>query len=306
MRPNVSVIGAAAIGDYIFMVDRLPRPGEVVTILDYQADVVPGGCAPNIASGIAALGAGRPELYYPVGDDFPGTSLRRQWEAAGIDCAHLTPVLGARSGYAWLYMQSDGKTMCYSYLGAAALAAFEVDAPLGDWVVISPVLNAYTRAALDTAIHKKRSIVVSGISHEGLIGYLPHIGVLIVNQSEAQSLAEKLGLADYGEIAALYPELMLFVTCGKKGSNIWHRNARWDVPIVRETRIVDFTGAGDAYTSGVVSALIRGYDARAAGYIGSANASFAVELRGGQCGLPDWERVTDRLRAQYPEAIGNC
>ena len=55
MKKRISVVGGAAIGDYIFHVDHLPEKGEIVLINQPPRPLVAGGCAPNIAAGIAAL-----------------------------------------------------------------------------------------------------------------------------------------------------------------------------------------------------------------------------------------------------------
>ena len=81
---QITVAGAAAIGDYIFKVDHLPEKGEIVQIKDSDFMFVPGGCAPNIAAGIASLGKAAPVLCYPVGKDSEGIEMEEHWKRKGI------------------------------------------------------------------------------------------------------------------------------------------------------------------------------------------------------------------------------
>jgi adenosine kinase len=54
------------------------------------------------------------------------------------------------------------------------------------------------------------------------------------------------------------------------------------IPSFPATRVVDPTGAGDAYRGGLLSGLINGCDLRESAILGSVCASFAVESRGTQ------------------------
>jgi sugar/nucleoside kinase (ribokinase family) len=62
---------------------------------------------------------------------------------------------------------------------------------------------------------------------------------------------------------------------------------------------VDPTGAGDAYRAGFLLALTRGYSLSTCGKIGSTVASFAVQTRGCQTGLPTWEEMKARYEANF-------
>lgn len=303
MTETIGVAGAAAIGDHIFHVDHLPEKGEIVTVTSFDGALVPGGCAPNIAVGIAALGRAGAKLYYPVGEDFDASGLLERWSACGVDCAGLTRVHGVPSGRAWMYMQEDGTTMCFALPGAAAVARPDGDAVLPDWVVVAPVLNEYTKTILDSAVRQRRRVVVTGIGSGALEPWLEALTALVVNRREAETLCRDLGAAGCAALSRRCPGLLVYVTDGGRGSALYENGGETRVPPVRCDRLTDFTGAGDAFTAGVVSALASGMAPDRAAWYGAAAASFVIERLGGQCGMPDWAALERRLRDQFPGGL---
>ena len=298
MKQRITVVGGAAIGDYIFHVDHLPDKGEIVLINQEPRPLVAGGCAPNISAGIAGLGRLTPVLCYPVGDDPDTTVMRRKWEERGIEC-RLVEVPGTDSGRSWMFMQADGTTMCFGYPGAADIA--EPDpSDLEEWVVIAPVLNPFTTGYLKAAIDAGRQVAVTGIGAPALLEHLSGIRVLIINKCESAALCGAGGYESAAALSAAYPNLLLYVTSGSKGSSLYRGGAETHIPVVTADRLTDFTGAGDAYTSGLMSALLSGHDPVAAGWLGAANASFVVEQFGGQdIPFPTWEQLKQRIEQQF-------
>jgi len=299
LKSTVSVVGAAAIGDYIFRLDKLPEKGEIVPINWFSMDLEPGGCAPNIAAGLAAHGVVTPVLYYPVGADFSQTNMLERWLAAGINCSKLTRVPDAPSGRAWVFMQADGSTMCFAYAGAADAAIVGDPGELSDIVIIAPVLNHFTKTYLLSAIRQNKTTLVTGIGSTELLPYLGQIDILIVNAYEAGQLCKLLGCENPEGILKQNLNLRVYVTRGAQGSTVYLRDETVEIPAVEADGVVDTTGAGDAYCSGVVGAMTMGKDAVKAAYFGAASASFAIENVGGQTNLPTWKRLEERLRSRF-------
>ena len=300
-KERISVIGAAAVCDYIYEVSKLPGPGDIVEITKEYPDPVWGGCAPNIAVGIKSITGIIPDLFYPVGYDYKDSGLEDYWKEKGLNCENITKVENCRSGYAHMYMQQDGKTICLGYAGAAQYGRADAKAKLGDWVVIAPMLNGYTEEYLKRGIEENKSCIVTGICSREMIPYLPGVKAVIINQHEAEYLMKHLEFHREEELAAYLNGGLLFITNGEKGSRVYEQSQMTRVPVVTGTQIVDFTGAGDAYTSGVVSALaVWGLEPVLAGYVGAANASFVLEMTGGQTNLPDFEQLIERLEQTYP------
>lgn len=297
---KIALIGAAAVGDYIYRVDHLPEKGEIVTITGGINTFIPGGCAPNIACGVANFGRAIPVLRYPVGNDFEKLGLQEEWERRNIYCK-LAYVDDINSGCAWMYMQEDGTTMCFAFPGAADHAIPDSEELDEEMVVIAPKLNSYTETYLKKSIEQRRTVVVTGIGDKRLLSYLGDIDILIINKCELGQLCRAGEFADMNDITLRYPKLKMYVTFGAEGSFFCTNGTRIQIPIVKAAVIRDFTGAGDAYTSGIVSAVADGYGYVQAGYIGACASSFALEYMGGQTYRSSWQDIMNRLKKQHPE-----
>jgi adenosine kinase len=74
----------------------------------------------------------------------------------------------------------------------------------------------------------------------------------------------------------------VIVTKGQEGSLIWTQDEQITVPVVKPAKLVDPTGAGDAYRGGLITGLVQGKSIEHSARMGSTCASFAVECYGTQ------------------------
>jgi len=114
---------------------------------------------------------------------------------------------------------------------------------------------------------------------EPLVETIRGASLLIVNDYEFNLIQDKTGLSE-ADLLAL-PRTTI-VTLGGEGSRIHGRDEVIAIPAFPARRVIDPTGAGDAYRGGLLSGLVNGLDLPAAARRGSACASFAVECNGTQ------------------------
>ncbi|KJR97244.1 MAG: carbohydrate kinase [Desulfobulbaceae bacterium BRH_c16a] len=103
--------------------------------------------------------------------------------------------------------------------------------------------------------------------------------LLIVNDYEFNLIQDKTGLTN-GELLGLAKKTI--VTLGEAGSKIYTQGRNMTIPSFKAKRVVDPTGAGDAYRGGLLSGLVQGADLETSAIRGSVCASFAVECNGTQ------------------------
>ena len=103
--------------------------------------------------------------------------------------------------------------------------------------------------------------------------------LLIVNDYEFNLIQDKTGLTN-GDLIGLAETTI--VTLGEEGSRIYNNGDTMTIPSFKASRVVDPTGAGDAYRGGLLSGLVQGNDLKTAAIRGSVCASFAVECNGTQ------------------------
>jgi adenosine kinase len=251
---------------------------------------VPGGCAPNIAYGLALLNE-RALLFATAGHD--ASDYRDRLAAEGVDVSGL--VLHDDVFTASFFVSTDEQQnqIASFYTGAMARArdlSIRSIADGSSLVVVSPndpeAMARYTRECRELALPfvYDPSQQVARLSGEELTEGLAGAFLLIVNDYEFGILTQKTGLSRE-EIESRVP--VVVQTHGPEGSTIAASGSgqagRVQVPPAKlERAAVDPTGVGDAYRAG----LLRGYRVGApwevAGRIGSVAAALSLEAVGPQ------------------------
>jgi adenosine kinase len=72
------------------------------------------------------------------------------------------------------------------------------------------------------------------------------------------------------------------LTLGKNGSQIFSDGQKYDIPAVKPRKIVEPTGAGDAFRGGLIRGIQLGLGWDIAGRIGSLAAAYVLENLGTQ------------------------
>ncbi len=103
--------------------------------------------------------------------------------------------------------------------------------------------------------------------------------ILISNDYELELIICKTEL---DRKALLKRTTTIVTTLGEIGSHICTPDCEIDIPAIEPKRVVDPTGAGDAYRAGLIKGLIQGKDIEQCAIMGSVCASFAIESYGTQ------------------------
>ncbi|MFH1402896.1 MAG: PfkB family carbohydrate kinase [Candidatus Altiarchaeota archaeon] len=112
--------------------------------------------------------------------------------------------------------------------------------------------------------------------------------VLVLNHHELEHL-NKLGF----KVRMGVKPRVFIVTRGEKGCRVHTKNTSIDVNPYK-TKVVDTSGAGDAFNAGFLAGMIKGHDVYQSVAIGNAAASFIVEAWGCQTNIPKWPQVIER------------
>ncbi len=103
--------------------------------------------------------------------------------------------------------------------------------------------------------------------------------ILIVNDYELSLVVSKTGLTK-NELLKLAGTII--TTLGEQGSQVSTLESEISIPAFKLKKVVDPTGAGDAYRGGLLSGLVWGKDIVESAKMGSISASYAVETYGTQ------------------------
>lgn len=254
---------------------------------------ISGGSAANSIACLASLG-GRGGFVGKVARDNLGDIFRHDLKAMGVafDTAALDH--GPGTGRCLINVTRDAQRSMTTYLGAAGLVApadideafiargavtfFEgylFEQPVARQAFVK-ACGAAKRAGRKAALTLSDASVVER-QHLSLIAFAKaHVDVLVCNIHEAEAL---FGTTDLAAIVAKSRELcpLTAVTMSGEGSILIPREG--DVvrvaPVVPE-RLVDTTGAGDAYAAGLLYGVARDLPLSTAGALGSVGAAEVI------------------------------
>lgn len=126
--------------------------------------------------------------------------------------------------------------------------------------------------------------------------------LIFMNRQEAGYLCETLGAQSPQDLAGRGLQA-IFVTRGGEGSEVVTSEGAISIPAA-PANVVDPTGAGDAYTAGVIAGALGGWPLQNAARLGSVVASFVVEAHGCQTALPSWDAALKRYEIVFGPVPG--
>jgi adenosine kinase len=265
-----------------------------------------GGCGPNIAYSLALLGE-RPLLVGTAGQDF--TEYREILNQAGVDTSGVHDIPDVYTASFFGNTDRVGNQICSFYTGAMQFAKeyplqpFLSVAGRDALVIISPNDPAAMLRYADECRRAGTRFIfdpgqqIARLSGEDLLEGAKGAFILIVNEYEHEMLKKKTGLDDSGRFS--FAENVI-VTLAAKGAEIRTGDGTIPIPAAKPKHILDPTGVGDAFRSGLMKGLAHGLSWETAGRIGSLAAAYVLETEG-----PQSHRYTlPEFAARYAENFG--
>jgi ribokinase len=291
---DVTVLGSANL-DEVVRVARLPAPGE--TVLALGRDRLPGGKGLNQAVAASRAGA-RTAFVSAVGHDAAADLLLDTLADAGVETAAVRRS-DLATGTALVMVQESGENSIV--VDAGANGDVRLDGPGRDAVTGARVLLAQLEVPLPVvaegvaaARQAGVTVVLNAAPSQPLPAeLLDAVDVLLVNEHE---LRDVTGRASVDEaLTALAGRVRaVVVTLGPDGAR-W-RSAEGDgsAPGL-PARVVDTTGAGDAFAGTLAAALATGAGLDDAVRLGTAAGALSVERAGAAVSMPTRAEVDSRL-----------
>jgi ribokinase len=312
LKPKVVIVGSF-VQDLTWKCLAFPKEGETVIGTFITG---PGGKGSNQA--VAAGRAGVPTLFIgAVGPDVFAGGVRKFYAAEGID-ARFVEKPGHATGTAAIIVDARGQNEIIVALGASAyLRPADVDSALirGARVVIcqheanlpvnahvfrvarragvTTVLNpAPMRGDFDPAILKLTDVLIPNESEfVALLDMLP--GRTSLKESTLTSL-EPRELHDLCRKMGVHT---VIVTLGSRGCLVSTDSDFTAIPGFTGIKVVDTTGAGDAFVGGFAAGLVRSEgDVVAAARHGNAVAALSVTKFGTAPSMPREADIARFLR----------
>jgi len=260
-----------------------------------------GGCAGNIAYNLKLLG-GEPQIMATVGDDFAPYAERLDTHAISRD--YIRHVAGTYTAQAFITTDlADNQitafhpgAMNYSHENDVRQVA---DVQLG---IVSPDgrdgmlrhVRGFHEAGVPCVFDPGQGMPL--FSGEELLECVHKSRYVILNDYEAELLQTRTGET----LATLARHVeALIVTRGAEGSVIHTNGQQIDIPAVRPEAILDPTGCGDAYRSGILYGIVHGFDWETSGRLGSLMGAIKIAQRGGQNHRPGRNEIADAFQDAF-------
>jgi len=261
-----------------------------------EVTISSGGGATNTACSFA-----RKELKTAViaemGNDPQALIIHKDLEEDGVETRYLIQEPNEVTAVSVILIAKDGGRSIMVHRGASALLT-KRDLPLADlttrWLYISSLGGNIALLKVLLAFAKRSGVRVSlnpGMKEieerEKLLPLLSDVEVLFVNREEAGKLWGVRVQDDEIWQKALFPSQarVTVVTDAERGGKMitkgeahWWRGRK-------EAKVVDTTGAGDAFASGYVSGILYGKDYEQAVEWGIKNATAVLGYVGAKQGL---------------------
>lgn len=278
-------------------IDRFNEPGITADALSKKTTL--GGTGPNIAVSAAKLGCPTALCAF-IGPDFPSGYMDFMRDS-GLIMDDLVMLEGEETSTCVIINDSDLATRVFFYQGpqghadslgvtldSMARQSDKVHFCTGQpsyYLSLMKELRGGPEIAFDPAQEVHRVWCPETVREA-----LSMSDSLFCNELEAATICRYIGVDDVLDSG---PELVVR-TDGDKGSVARFRDEDISIPVVKASRVVDVTGAGDNYRAGFYAAVYRGYDVPEALVIASAVSSFVVEEVGALTNIPSWDDVMAR------------
>ena len=265
MTPAPVVVVGDVATDVVVVLAGGPAPGS-----DRPASIRMrgGGAGANVAVHLARLGV-PVQLAGCVGDDAAGAGLRTELGAAGVRPV-LRTVTGAATGTVVSLVEPGGQRSMLADRGAnLALRPADVPRPpagghlhLSGYTLLDPGPRAAGLAALAAAVEAGCTVSVDPASTRPLARYgvarwledTAAATLLLPNADEARLLTGCTDPLDAARALAARHRIVA-VSLGADGG-VWASASTLVLRPAQPTEVVDTTGAGDAFTAGLLAAWL--------------------------------------------------
>jgi ribokinase len=308
---RIAVVGSSNM-DLIAKTTRLPRPGETVIGATFYA--TPGGKGANQAVAVTRLGLSSC-LLARVGGDSYGRQLIAKLKDQGVDTSHVIRDEGAPSGVAIIVVDREAENMVVVASGANGHLSPEDVSLAGEMIARSEALLVQlevplpaVRQAVEVASRSGCKIVLNPAPAQRLPLELVRLAdVLTPNAREAEAITGHDTRTLHGAKAAARETISLgakacVVTLGAEGAIVATSNEVSHLSCYH-VKVVDTTGAGDAFSGALAVGLVEGRSLLESADFASAAAALAATRIGAQSSLPRREEV-ERLMAQQQHERG--
>jgi len=298
------------------VINDLKRHQRLIAF-DYGSKIIPedtefshGGGGANTAISFARMGLHAAAILN-VGVEGTGSLVVRELEAAGVSCEHITRDKDHHTALSMIVSIKGGDHTMFLYRGSNNFIQVEdwrkvhakwfyIASLTGESTDLIPEIFSYARAHNIQIAWNPGSEQLAGGFHD-MSKYLEDTAVLILNKDEAccllRSKNEKVDYSNRSQVVSKLKEIaggIVVMTDSEHGSYVSDGKKVLHEP-AHSSHVLETTGAGDAFGSTFVSAIIKGYGLRHAMKLSAENAASVVSYLGAQKGLMTFAELSAKI-----------
>ena len=316
IKADVVGIGSCTV-DYFAMVPRLIGPEEKINAT--RMEIHAGGVTANNLTQVARLGVSTGWLGL-IGDDENGLIIQKAFAEDHMDLSGVEVVKGERSALTWIPVDITGERCIYMFPNVTGKIsvyqvlhrfASHIQAAKHFHTEASQLAIAPVKEAMQVAHDAKVRVIFDldvapsffaecGLgTQEELCTALRLVDVLKPCKAAAR---EMTGLGDYEEIATALLQMgpsVVAITLGADGCLIATPKEVAKVPAFT-VKVVDTTGAGDAFMGGLSYGVLQGWDLQKVGLFANACAALCCTKVGARA-MAKLDEVTAFIKQSSPK-----
>lgn len=254
-----------------------------------------GGNAANNAVGTNRLGI-KSSLVLTLGDDITGSQIVEKLDKEGVDMTFVIQQTATTSNYSLVVSYSGERTIFVYH--APRSYEFPVGMPAAPWVYLTSMGQSYLPFYTHFIdwMNKHRDVRIAynpgtwqlRAGREANMDIFSRSEMLYVNRQEAEKITDAKDTIGHEKelllaVAKLGPKIAI-ITDGEKGAFAYDGTSCFKVGVM-PVDAYERTGAGDAFGSGCLSALIKGRSLPEALIWGTVNSASVIGYTGAQRGL---------------------
>lgn len=300
--PEVVAVGSA-LRDEHYLVSNLPEPDGGAYI--YEESVAFGGVAANVAVALSRLGRST-GVIVRLGNDDTADAVEENLRGEGVAVDRVRRSEDERSTYCKVFRDDDGRRTIVTGGGAAKHLRLTDDDE--DFLRSTDVVfangfcpNRVTRrlanlaAAGDVRVAFDLASPLEGLNGRGteretIDALLPHLALFVANETSIASYLDERGVEAVERLRARGVRRGA-LTRGEDGAILWDRDSIVEIPAF-DVDVVDTTGAGDAFVSGLIHRwLLEDEAVERAGRFAAAAGAYNCTKPGARGGMVDEARI---------------
>jgi len=288
------VIGLGALNcDVLYLVERIARGGEEVGIIDVKK--APGGSAANTIVALARLGV-TVGFVGIAGTDEEGDLIVEEFRKEGVETRirREEGYTGAAIGF----VDATGERALYIYPGVnERLGIEDINTDFVSNAQFLHTSSFVNKAQLEMQCELAKRITAKlsfspgmycfNYELEDLSELIARSEVIFLSLRELSALLKGAAYEQGAEVLLDTGARIVCVTLGERGCYVASRTGASQLIDAYPTKVVDTTGAGDAFAAGFLYGLLEGKSVPESGKLGNLAASFCIRDYGCRKGLPD-------------------